>query len=263
MRGEQFYYYPETVLQVVSAVSALFSNVIIYRFDNQKHKIKKIKIPVIFGTPSKRQRMDNAEEADKYYTQLPRIEVRFNGLVLSEDRVVSPNTERFWNADNIRFIEESVDEEAIRQFNSLFKDFNPIPYDYSFTIKLLTTNLTDTSQVLENVLPYFAPKNTAVLRVKEFRFLNVERDLIVNLGGVDVDPGTDSLGADDDRLVTSTFNLTIEGFMYRRVVASSLVESVLIKYFAKEYLDAMFSFSADENGDTEMNIVEDGDEYGA
>lgn len=249
MRGKQHFYFPETLRQTISAVCGLFSNVVIFRHDHQKEKVKMIKVPVQFGTTSKRHRFENSTEADKYYSQFPRINVKFGGLSFASDRLISPNTERFWSVEEIHFVEDDVDPHSvIREFNSLFKDFNPIPYDYSFSVEVLTTNLEDTSQILENVLPYFTPKNTS-LRVKEFKFLNIERDLVLNIGGVDVSVGED-FSEDERRLVTSNFNLDVEGFMYRPVRSDKLVDSILMQYFANTEHDNTFSLTPDEDSDT-------------
>lgn len=254
MRGLKNYYYPQTLKMICSSVVGMFSNIVIFRFDENSNKTKLIKVPVMFGNAMKRQRFENEEEARLFYTQTPRINVKFNGMSMALDRMESPLTERYWNEKEIHFKEVDHKNEVLREINGFFKDFNPIPYDYEFEIQIPTTSLNDTSQILENVLPYFTPKNTSILRVKEFSFLNIERDLPVEINNVNLDMG-DDFGQEDDRIITANFGLGVEGFIYRPIESSKIVKSILCDYLVENYLDTRTV--SDENGTeiiTNVNI---------
>jgi len=233
MKGKLDYYYPETIRGTIEALANIFSDIIVYKYDKTNSKIELINVPLQFGSQQAESKVNDNGEVESYTPQLPRIELIWGGLSLAPDRVISPMNDRYWNEENIIFEDPDVDpNEFLTQINGLFKDKNPIPYDYAFTVRIISDSLSYTSQILENTLPYFTPKNTGIIRVKEFAFLNVERDLVVEMGGISVDM-PDELSFEDNRIITSEFDLVVEGFIYNKIRASKLVNKITTKIFTE------------------------------
>lgn len=229
MNGTHNYYYPETIRMITNAVIGMWDNVIIYKFNRIGGKTKKVNVPVIFGPQTKMARARNEVEANSYVPQIPRINVIPNGISFASDRVVSPNTRRFFNERDVHFKEVDDRDEIIREINGLFTDYNPLPYDFSYEINVICSTLSELSQILENTLPYFGPKNTT-MRVKEFDFFNLERDLTVELGGIAMELSSE-LQHDETRTVSANFDLTVQGYIYRPVQGTKIVETVLNRIF--------------------------------
>lgn len=236
MRGESGYYYPESFRGVCVSVVKMLSNIVLYRKDDNGKKIKKIIVPVQIGPHEKEQRARTIEERDdSFYGQLPRISVMPSGMSLNSSRVISPNTKRYWNTP-VYFNDVNVEGETILKLeNSIFSDYVPLPYDFTFDIKILTRNLSDLSQIIENITPLFTPKNGAI-RVKEFEFLNIERDLITTLQDFSFDFST-SIDNSENRYINASTTISVAGYQYRRVKATKIVDSILCDYFNLEETD--------------------------
>lgn len=229
MNGEQNYYYPQTIRQITNAVIGMWKNTVIYKFDKIGNKTKKIKVPVIFGPQTKMARARTDYEVHSYYPEIPRINVIPEGMSFASDRVISPNTRRFFNEEDVYFKDVNEKGEIITEINGLFSDFNPLPYDFTYQVNITCSTLSELSQVLENSLPYFGPKNTT-MRVKEFDFLNLERDLRIELGGVAMEL-SEEISAEDTRTVSANFDLTVYGFIYRPIIGTKIVDTVLANIF--------------------------------
>jgi len=189
---------------------------------------KVIKVPLIFGLVDKPQhtileKMKQAEDPlYNYYMTMPRMGMNMMNVAFASDRAKSLNEERFW-------LDDALD---LTDVNSLKTDFEPAPYDYSFTLNIRTESMEDLSQILQNILPYFTPKN--YLRVREFNFLNVERDLPVALEGVNLDFQTE-LGEEQMRQVNATLDFRVEGWTYKPVAIGRLVQRIDTQYFTQQF----------------------------
>ena len=225
MRGREGYYYPMTIKRMLITVVSLFKNTVVYNYDKEGNIVKELEVEVLTNPVANRHRARTYEDELKYVPIFPRIEINFNGMNLDESRLISPNTERYWNDTNVQKVVKDHQDEVLWELNGAFKDFMPLPYNYEYTIKIYTEKMDHFAQMAENIFPYFAMTNST-LRVKEFAFLNIERDINITLGNPDVSIEAEQLGDDGRRTVTCTFNITLAGYMYRKVLGSKIVKTV-------------------------------------
>jgi hypothetical protein len=89
-------------------------------------------------------------------------------------------------------------------------------------------SMSDNSQILENILPAFNP--ALHLRVKEFSFLNIERNMKVQLGDVSYDYPQE-MSEEDSRYINSTMTFTVDGYMYRPVSQDYIIKYIKTNYW--------------------------------
>jgi hypothetical protein len=215
------YYYAKTIWNVQVAIFDLFNDMIVYRFDKQGNIVKTINVPLTFGPVEKTQmarEVDHPSNKTRYYLQVPRMALVPNGITHDPERSYSSNDERFW-------VDEQLDLDG---GNSMYTDFQPTPYNFYYTLFIRSDSLEDLSQILENILPYFNPK--LMLRVKEFSFLNIERNLPVRLDGVNFD-FVNQMDTETMREVNASLDLVVEGWMYKPLTQTSIVKIINSKYF--------------------------------
>ncbi len=198
----------------------------VHRF-NKEHTqvIKVIDVPIAFA-PVEKTQQDRLEDytvepqstGQRYYLQVPRLALTFNGLVYAPDRATGVNEYRY-------FPNTTQDTQPI---NTMFKDAMPTPYNFTFTLWIRTDSIADFSQIIENIVPYFNPK--LYLRVKEFSFLNIERDLSVILNDANPD-FTDELDKHSMRQINGSITFTVEGWMYRPVASSKMVKVFKTRFY--------------------------------
>jgi hypothetical protein len=85
------------------------------------------------------------------------------------------------------------------------------------------------AQILESVLPYYNPSRS--VRVKDFSFLNIERDLKVTFdGNVNIE-FNDPYEENSNRIIDCTLVFNIEGFLYNPVRTSKIIKIIESNYF--------------------------------
>ena len=222
------YYYPRTIRAITIALLDMFNDIRVVKYDANGIPISEKNVPITFGPVEKyhQDRIENhyfdsknVEHNQRYYLQIPRIALTPNGVAYDPERATGVNEWRYWFQETLEISESQLDE--------IFSDYQPTPYTFSFTLYIKNDSMDYMSQILENILPYFNP--TLMLRVKEFSFLNVERDIPVTLDGVGYDFIEDET-APDTRYVNASLNLTVKGYMYRPFITSKIIKSINSKY---------------------------------
>jgi len=222
------YYYPRTVRAITIALTDMFNDIRVVKYDANNNPISEKDVPITFGPIEKYHQdriedhyydADNVEHNQRYYLQIPRIALVPNGIVYDADRASGVNEWRYWMQESLELSESEID--------SIVSDYQPTPYNFNFTIYIKNDSMDYMSQILENILPYFNP--SLMLRVKEFSFLNIERDLPVLLDGVGYD-FIDDETVSDTRYVNATLNLTVKGYMYRPFLMSKVIKIINSKY---------------------------------
>lgn len=233
-----YYYYPKTIKGVVVALMDLFNDITVYKYDSSGTAIEQYTVPFTFGPANKayQDRVENhyfdtsasdlqgytqvEEIGQTYYLQQPRIALTLASITYAGDRAYGVNEWRHWLKETLQL--------SGNDFDRTFSDYQPTPYDLNFNLAIMTNSTDYFSQIMENILPYFNPK--LYLRVKEFSFLNVERDLPVSIGGIPLDFSTD-MGETDQRQINASLDLTVEAFMYRPWTYSKIIKVINSRYY--------------------------------
>ena len=222
------YYYPRTVKAITTALLNMFNDIRVVKYDKNDAMVSEKSVPITFGPVEKYHQdrtenhyfdADNVEHNNRYYLQIPRIALIPNGITYDPDRATGVNEWRYWLKESLQLSDSDIDQ--------VVSDYQPTPYNFNFTIHIKNDSMDYLSQILENILPYFNP--TLMLRVKEFSFLNIERDLAVSIDGVGYDFIDDESNT-DTRYVNATMNLTVKGFMYRPFLMSKVIKVINSKY---------------------------------
>jgi len=237
------YYYPKTLKSVIIALSDLFNDIVVYKYTAEGTSAQEIAVPFSFGPLGKDYmgRTENYEMISsatdtsgyaqvehygkRYYIQTPRMALTLDGIAYDANRAYGANEWREWFVETLA-ISGSQSEQIVR-------DYSPSPYSFNFTLYIMTDSMDYFAQIIENILPYFNPK--LFLRVKEFSFLNIERDLPVSLNGVDPEFISPEISDDERRYINATINMTVEGFMYRPFEYSKIIKVINSKYFVIDY----------------------------
>lgn len=242
------YYYARTLKQISVAILNMFNNFKVVKHDRDGNAIIERNVPITWG-PVEKYHLDRIEnhyvDADgiqhniKYYEEIPRMALTLNGIVYNSERATGVNQWRTWFKESLEL------NDANTEVDTILTDYQPTPYDYNFTLSIKADSTDNLAQILENILPYFNPK--LMLRVKEFSFLNIERDLPVKMDGVNPEFVGDE-GENDTKFVNATINLTVEGWAYRKFAYSKVINVINKKYIRNDtgiYLEG-FSVTAVE-----------------
>lgn len=232
------YYYPRTIQNVTIALTDVFNDMVVYKYTSAGTSADMYTIPISFG-PMEKEYMQRTEDQEyiasavdingykqvesvgqRYYISTPRMALVMNGIAYNSDRAYGVNEWREW------FAETLVDGANV---DEILRDYQPSPWDINYTLYIMADSMDYFSQIMENILPYFNP--ALYLRVKEFSFLNIERDLKVTMPGVVPEFVSTEMADDDRRYINATLDLTVESWMYRPFEYSKIIKVINSKYF--------------------------------
>jgi hypothetical protein len=202
-------YRPNTIKRIVIALLNEFKDLKVENFSGSTIT-QTIDVPIQLGHMDKYHLLNKeTESGKKYYLNLPKMALIINSITFNGERARGLNEIRtFYN------------RELALSDSDFVEDVNPIPYDISFTLEIMTQSLNHFTQLMENILPYFDPARH--IRVKEFSFLNIERDLKVRLEGISQDFLVEQ-SEDNRRYVNGSLELLVEAWLYKSLAADAKV----------------------------------------
>ncbi len=223
----QIFYYPRTIRSVIVSLSQVFTNILCYNFDSisgdTSAAIQRIPVPVKFGPQDKKFLSRTEEESgQRYQVQLPEISIELKSIQYSEKRATGTNEYRFFTDPNTPF----------HDLNSFFEDTQPAPYDFSFNLRIRTNSLDHSFQIFEQILPIFNP--TITLRIKEFKFLNISRELKVRLDSTSLE-FQEPMTQDDRREIISTIPIVVEAVLYKPTSTSKIIKEIIYKQYINSH----------------------------
>jgi hypothetical protein len=265
-----YYYYPRTIENVTVALTDMFNDMKVYKYTSAGTSAEVYDVPITFGPVEKEhlQRIEDHEYissafdvsgytqvesyGQRYWISTPRIALVMNGIAYNAERAYGVNEWREWFSETLV---DGVNPDIV------LKDYAPTPYDINFTLYIMTDSMDYFAQIMENILPYFNP--ALYLRVKEFSFLNIERDLKVIMNGVTPDFISPEISDDDRRYINGTLDLTVEAWMYRPFEYSKIIKIIKSQYFVVDASsNAISAMSATSVSSSDFNgLVISADTY--
>jgi hypothetical protein len=210
------YFYHQTSRKMVVAFGSLFNNIEVRRTDSADVVTEVIKIPLSYGPKDK---------------MLVRI---------SQDPSLNPKVAL--TVPRMGFELTSMTYDGVRKLNTmgrnvkkgttgLKKQFNPVPYNWDFSLYVFVKNAEDGTQILEQILPFFTPDFTVTMTL--ISGMTVKMDIPLVLNSV---TSEDSYEGDfaSRRSIIWTLSFLMKGFLYpsvtdnAKIITSSVVDTHLM-----------------------------------
>jgi hypothetical protein len=210
------YFYHQTSRKMVVAFGSLFNNIEVRRTDSADAVVEVIKIPLSYGPKDK---------------MLVRI---------SQDPSLNPKVAL--TVPRMGFELTSMTYDGVRKLNTmgrnvkkgttgLKKQFNPVPYNWDFSLYVFVKNAEDGTQILEQILPFFTPDFTVTMTL--ISGMTVKMDIPLVLNSV---TSEDSYEGDfaTRRSIIWTLSFLMKGFLYpsvtdnAKIITSSVVDTHLM-----------------------------------
>lgn len=226
------WYSPNVLRSITLGLADMFNDIVVRRFEKDFITVvKEINVPLHVAPKTKeyfeRKEDYTSEGGKRYYQQAPALALVFTGMNYAQQRVMAPNEERAWPYP----VDASVDPDY-------FKDYSPTPYDLTYELKIRTESMEDYIQIIEQIIPFFNPSLT--LRMREIPFLDVARNVRVNLDSPSIEIPQELTGSDMNQ-IEGTLSLTCEAFLYRPITNAIFLKE-LYKYISAIETDGDKSF---------------------
>lgn len=198
-------FYHKCIRKTTASFASLFNNIILIRDDGQR-----IMVPVDYADGEKYvKRLEGDPELNKkVQVVLPRIAYEFNGFRYDKDRKLNTNNKNYAPSSNT---------------DKIFYQYNPVPYDFDFTVTVYTRTVEDGNQIIEQIIPYFTPDFT--LKVFLVPDMGISRNLPVLLNYAE--PFINSTGPFNSELrsVYWTLKFTVKGYIFGAIKEGPIIKT--------------------------------------
>jgi hypothetical protein len=173
---------------------------------------ERFKIPLLYGSK------------EKYLTR-----VMSDPNLTKSISVVVPRIS--FNLDSISYDASRKQITTIRNFTqntantALSKSqYVPVPYNFVFSLSIMTRNTEDGTQILEQILPFFTPDFTAT--VDFITEMDQKYDIPIILDSVNSSTVYEGEMDNSTRLITWDLNFTVKGYIWPPVKDSNIIRVV-------------------------------------
>lgn len=218
MFGTHFYH--KRVRTAVSVFGSLFTNLHVLRTNSNNEVISQVKVPLSYAPKrnflERLEEMSKGEEAERRVAmKLPRMSFEIIDMVYDASRQL-PKVNNFTKG-----IEGNTTQKR--------KFYTAVPYDILFQLSIYAKSQDDALQIVEQVLPYFAPQYT--VSVKPFSdHPDIKEDVPISLTSVSFDD--DYEGAiGDRRTIIYTLTFTMKIAFYGPEQNGSIIREVNNNFF--------------------------------
>lgn len=206
-------HYHGLIKRYVTLFGTLFNDIWINRADSSGNVKQSFKVPINYGPREKflarivdiEQGYDPQEQP--FAIVAPRIGFEISNIQYAAERKLPTN-----NRDTV--VVKSTDTDVKRFF------YNPVPYDIFFTLSVFVKNAEDGAQIIEQILPYFAPDWTPTVRIIDSP--EVIKDIPVVLTSLAVDDVYEGSWTERRSLIW-TLEFTMKAYFYGPVRESGII----------------------------------------
>ena len=211
------YFYNKNIRNVVILFGTVFNDIIVRRVNSSNVTQEEFRVPIAYGPAEKflvRLRQATDISKGKVGITLPRMSFEFTSITYDPARKLQ-TTKRYKktkSGDNTKVV----------------TIYNPVPYNFDFTLSVMVKNSDDGTQILEQILPYFSPAYQVTMN--EMSTMGIKRDIPIIFTGLSTD---DSYEGDflTRRALIHTLTFTVQAFLYGPTSDVGVIREVDVNKF--------------------------------
>lgn len=221
--SDNFFFYNimrKTIVQVLD----IFNNIKIAKYNDNGEIKEYVGVPLQFAPKSKQwyfqqshRGIDGLTVTDQIF---PLMALQMTGVDFAKDRIVN-NLQKITSFNNSNILSEHL---------------TPIPYDYQFTLEIVSKYMIDMIQIIEQILPWFNPHIILRITVPELNIQSHSNDpnehgsdtleLRVTYNGVTVDEATD-IDIANVRVIKWNFDFTVKGYLFQPITEEKAITKIV------------------------------------
>ena len=199
------YFYHQTSRKMVVAFGSLFNTIEVRRTNSAGSVVDTIKVPLSYGP------------REKFLTRISADPNLNPSIALTVPRMGFELTAMTY--DGVRKL-NTMGRNVAAGTTGLKKQFNPVPYNWDFSLYVYVKNAEDGTQILEQILPFFTPEFTVTMNLVSS--MSEKRDIPLVLNSV---TSEDTYEGDfaSRRSIIWTLSFMMKGFLYPDVADNAKV----------------------------------------
>ena len=137
--------YHRVIRKMVIGFGNLFDNITLVRYNPDLTEAERMLVPIVYATKELyvKRLEDDPDLSKKIQIALPRMSFEMAGLSYDPSRKQNTNFKQF-----------------AQTTAGLISQYNPVPYNFDFNLYIYVRNIEDGTQIIEHILPFFAPDYT-------------------------------------------------------------------------------------------------------
>ena len=205
------YFYHQISRKMVVAFGSLFNTIEVRRTNSAGSVIETLKVPLAYGPK------------EKFLTRISADPNLNPGIALTVPRMGFELTALTY--DGVRKL-NTMGRNVAAGTTGLKKQFNPVPYNWDFSLYVYVKNAEDGTQILEQILPFFTPEFTVTMNLVSS--MTEKRDIPLVLTSV---TSEDTYEGDfaTRRSIIWTLSFLMKGFLYPSVADNAkIIETAVV-----------------------------------
>lgn len=200
----------------MAAFGTLFNDINVERKNSSGTVVEKIKVPLAYGPKQKHvlASQETTTVARQTATRTPRMGFALTGVAY--DSIRKLNT-----------VGRNVAANTAAGTSTLMTQYNPVPYNFDFTLFILVKNAEDGTQILEQILPFFTPEFTVTINTIPEMGIKADTPIILNSADVSDEYEGD---LDQRRTIIWTLSFLLKGYIYPDLKTSSVIKSIEVNF---------------------------------
>jgi len=210
-------YYHQTIRKYVAVFGTLFNDINVVRRDASDVIKEQIKVPIAYS-PRDRwilrlRRARGVSGTDEAVAMtLPRM--GFDLTAITYDGTRKLNT-----------LGQVYSANTAAGTSTLMKQYNPVPYNFDFSLYSMVSNAEDGAQIFEQIVPFFTPEFTVTVNL--IPSMNIAPDVTMVMNGVTIEDNYEG-DFQATREIIWTLTFTMKGYVYPDVKTGSVVKTVIV-----------------------------------
>ncbi len=223
--------YNRIIRKMVVGFGNIFNNITLTRYNPDGSQQENMKIPIVYsGKERYVMRLQEDPFLDKkVQTNLPRMSFELNGLKYDASRKQLTNIKNYAKSGNA---------------DTLLAQYNPVPYDFDFSLFIYVRNIDDGTQIVEHILPFFTPDYT--LKLNLIPEMGIVKEIPVLLKDTQYEVKYEGDREQETRNIIWTLNFTVKGFVYGSVTEPKIIKASFTNMFDGDTLNrSVIEFNMD------------------
>jgi len=210
-------YYHQTIRKYVAVFGTLFNDINVVRRDASDVIKEQIKVPIAYS-PRDRwilrlRRARGVSGTDEAVAMtLPRM--GFDLTAITYDGTRKLNT-----------LGQVYSANTAAGTSTLMKQYNPVTYNFDFSLYSMVSNAEDGAQIFEQIVPFFTPEFTVTVNL--IPSMNIAPDVTMVMNGVTIEDNYEG-DFQATREIIWTLTFTMKGYVYPDVKTGSVVKTVIV-----------------------------------
>jgi len=218
--------YNRVIRKLIVAFGNLFDSIPMVKYEADNSEAERIIVPITYAAKELyvKRLEDDLTLDKKVQTTLPRFSFEMTGLSYNNDRKQNTNIRNF-----------------AQQTDGVIAQYNPVPYDFDFSLYLYTRNIEDAHQILEYILPYFTPDYT--LKLNLIPEMGIVKEIPIILNDITSDITYEGNRDSETRIVIWTLNFKVKGFIFGKTSTVNVIKTSITNILNNITQDDVVAFN--------------------